>query len=135
MFPSAEEDVRAAQLCPMSPQTLSSAYRLAYTDPDFLLRDELRPVRLQLELLKTELILNEHGIEGTIVIFTLTLIQTQKIRPFPVLIFGKAFWERIINFEALVEEGTIAPEDVDLLTYVETAEEAWDAISRSCRLS
>jgi uncharacterized protein (TIGR00730 family) len=282
-FASAQEDARAAQLCSKSPQTLSSAYRLAYADQDFLLKDELRPVRLQLELLKPELILNEHCIEGTIVIFggaripepatakerlavaedackenpddhrlraevnkarrlaersryydearrlaflisrankaaadfnwivvtgggpgimeaanrgahdagvesiglnivlpheqkpneyitpelcfqfhyfairkmhflmraralvvfpggygtldelfeTLTLIQTRKIKSFPVLIFGKAFWERIIHFDALVEEGTIAPEDVDLFTYVETAEEAWEIIARA----
>ncbi|MDD2316094.1 MAG: LOG family protein [Desulfobacterales bacterium] len=285
-FPSAKEDARAARLCPKSQQTLSSAYRLAYTDPDFLLRDELRPVRLQLELLKPELILTEHRISGTVVIFggaritepaiarerlnaaedahrenpvdsrleaevkrarrrversryydearklgslisrgnrgssdfncvvatgggpgimeaanrgacdagvesiglnivlpfeqkpnayvtpelcfqfhyfairkmhflmraralvvfpggygtldelfeTLTLIQTKKIKPFPVLIFGKAFWDRIINFEALAEEGTIAPEDLDLFTYVETAETAWEIIARSFRL-
>ena len=285
-FPSAKEDARAARLCPKSQQTLSSAYRLAYTDPDFLLRDELRPVRLQLELLKPELMLTEHRIAGTVVIFggaritepaiagerlkaaedahrknpvdsrleaevkrarrrversryydearklgslisrgnrgssdfncvvatgggpgimeaanrgacdagvesiglnivlpfeqkpnayvtpelcfqfhyfairkmhflmraralvvfpggygtldelfeTLTLIQTKKIKPFPVLIFGKAFWDRIINFEALAEEGTIAPEDLDLFTYVETAETAWEIIARSFRL-
>lgn len=69
IFPSAQEDARAAELCPPSAQTLSTAYRLAFRDHDFLLRDELRPVRLQLELLKPELILNEHHIEDTIVIF------------------------------------------------------------------
>src|SRR4030067_1060403 len=68
-FPSALEDARAAELYVTSPQTLSPSYRLAYTDHDFLLRDELRPVRLQLELLKPELILKEHGIESTIIIF------------------------------------------------------------------
>ncbi len=282
-FPSAQEDARAAELCPKSPQTLSPAYRLAYRDPDFLLRDELRPGRLQLERLKPELVMNEHRIEGTVVIFggaripdpvtasqqvssaeaelqkkphdpllqdalkrahrlaersryyeearrlaslitqannasdtfnlvvvtgggpgimeaanrgaheaggesiglnivlpheqkpneyitpelcfqfhyfairkmhflirakalvvfpggygtldelfeTLTLIQTQKIKPFPVLIFGKAFWERIIHFEALVEEGTISQEDIHLFRYVETAEEAWQIISQN----
>ena len=46
-----------------------SSYRLAFTDPDFLLRDELRPVRMQLELLKPELVLQEQGIESTIVLF------------------------------------------------------------------
>ena len=40
------------------------------------------------------------------------------------LIFGRKFWEHIINFEALVEEGTISPEDIELFQYVETAEEA-----------
>lgn len=61
---------------------------------------------------------------------TLTLIQTRKISPIPVLIFGREFWERIINFEALVEEGTVSPEDIELFKYVETAEEAWEIISR-----
>lgn len=60
---------------------------------------------------------------------TLTLIQSRKIKAMPVLIFGRAFWERIINFDALVEEVTISPEDVDLFRYVETAEGAWDIIN------
>lgn len=280
-YPSALEDAKAANLSPKTPQTISPAYRLAYRDPDFLLLDELRPVRLQLELLKPEMILNEHRIEGTIIFFggaripdpesaqeqlsraeaavrldplnpslqrtleiarrkvhtaryygearqlaalvssadkatdrfmhvvvtgggpgimeaanrgahdvgaesiglnivlpfeqkpnayitpelcfqfhyfairkmhflmraralvvfpggygtldelfeTLTLIQTRKIPPFPVLLFGKPFWENVINFNALVEEGTISPEDIDLFKYVETAEEAWAMIS------
>jgi len=287
LFPSASEDARAAELCPPSPQTLSSSYRLAYMDHDFLLRDELRPVRLELELLKPELLLKEHQIENTIVVFggaripepkvaheqladaeaaaskdpanellarkvkigrsvaekskyyeearklaslvskatknsdhfnfvvitgggpgimeaanrgayevgaesiglnivlpfeqkpneyitpelcfqfhyfairkmhflmrakalvvfpggygtldelfeTLTLIQTRKIKPMPVLIFGREFWEKIINFDALVEEGTISPEDIKLFRYVETAEEAWEMISRTDNVS
>ena len=67
-FPSAQED--AEGLVPPSryggPE---SAYRLAFTDTDFLLRDELRPVRMQLELLKPELVQQVQGIESTIVIF------------------------------------------------------------------
>jgi uncharacterized protein (TIGR00730 family) len=59
---------------------------------------------------------------------TLTLIQTGKIKPVPVLLFGRAYWENIINFEALAEEGTIDPEDLSLFQYVETAREAWDLI-------
>ncbi len=283
IFPSALEESQAAEVCVPSAQTLSPSYRLAYKDLDFLLRDELRPVRLQLELLKPELILQEHGIEHTIVIFgstripeptvarkvleesegnarkdptneslalrvriarslfekskyyeearklaslisksnkvsdnskyvvvtgggpgimeaanrgahevgaesiglnivlpfeqkpneyitpelcfqfhyfairkmhflmraralvvfpggfgtldelfeTLTLIQTKKIKPIPVLMFGRKFWEKVINFEALIEEGTISPEDLHLFQYVESAEEAWELISRS----
>jgi len=42
---------------------------------------------------------------------TLTLIQTKKIKPIPVLVFGREFWGRIVNFDALIEEGTISPED------------------------
>lgn len=279
-FPSAREDAQSAERCVPCKQTLSPSYRLAYRDDDFLLRDELRPVRLQLELLKPELILQEHKIENTVIVFgsaripepalalkelkdvkamlarmpsnkklnrrqkilrrvvenskyyeearkfaflisqtarapenrnlvivtgggpgimeaanrgahdagaesvglnivlpfeqkpneyitpelcfqfhyfairkmhflmraralvvfpggygtldelfeTLTLIQTNKIKPIPVLIFGKKFWERIINFKALVEEGAISPEDLDLFRYVNTAEEAYEAI-------
>jgi hypothetical protein len=69
VFPSAEEDALAAELCVPCPQTLSPSYRLAYRDTDFLLRDELRAVRLQLELLKPELVLQEHAIEDTVVVF------------------------------------------------------------------
>ena len=69
VFPTAEEDVGAARLVPDTPQTRSYSYRLAYNDKDFLLRDELRPVRLQLELLKPELLQQENGIHSTIVIF------------------------------------------------------------------
>jgi uncharacterized protein (TIGR00730 family) len=60
---------------------------------------------------------------------TLTLIQTQKVQPIPVLLFGQAFWERIINFDALVTEGTISSKDLELFAYVESAEEAWQKIA------
>ena len=59
---------------------------------------------------------------------TLTLIQTAKIKPIPVLIFGRKFWRRITNFEALVEEGVISPRDIEIFRYVETAKEAADII-------
>lgn len=280
VFPTAEEDVSAAKLGPDTPQTRSHSYRLAYTDKNFLLRDELRPVRLQLELLKPELIQQENGIHSTIVVFgsaripdmetatrrlqhaealakespsdstlahnveiakrvlaksnyydearelgrmitadsqqvgkcefvvitgggpgimeaanrgamdaegksiglnivlpfeqqpntyitpelcfqfhyfairkmhflkraialvafpggfgtldelfeTLTLVQTKKVKPVPILLFGKEYWDRIINFEAMVDEGTIDKHDLELFQYVETAKEAWDVM-------
>jgi len=277
-FSSAHEEAVAARPTADTPQCRSASYQLAFQDPDFLLRDELRPVRLQLEVLKPELILQEQHIESTVVVFgsaripdpetaesqlvsaqaeyannsddsllgkkvemarkalensryydearklghlvsintgkdklmvvtgggpgimeaanrgaheagipsigmnitlpheqapnsyitpdlnfqfhyfairkmhllmrakslvafpggfgtldelfeTLTLIQTHKVQPIPVLLFGQAFWERIINFDALVDEGTISPDDLDLFVYVETAEEAWELIS------
>ena len=282
-FPSAREAALSARLCIDAPQCRSASYKLAFQDSDFLLRDELRPVRLQLELLKPELILQEQHIESTVVIYgsaritdpetaetrlvsaraefsrskedplaakkvesarrtlensryydearklghlissntgkdqlvvvtggvpgimeaanrgaheagmpsigmnivlpheqapnsyitpdlnfqfhyfavrkmhllmrakslvafpggfgtldelfeTLTLIQTQKVQSIPVLLFGRAFWQRIINFDALVEEGTISDEDLELFEYVETAEEAWEIISEALGL-
>ncbi|WGH77430.1 LOG family protein [Jannaschia ovalis] len=63
------EDVSTAEGVPQTPQTRSPAYRLAYADEDFLCREELRPVRLQLELLKTTLLLDEAEVESTIVLF------------------------------------------------------------------
>ena len=55
----------------------------------------------------------------------LTLIQTGKIKPIPVLLYGRDFWNRVINFDALVEEGVVAPQDMDLFHFCETAEEGW----------
>jgi len=60
---------------------------------------------------------------------TLTLLQTKKIRPMPLLLFGKEYWSRLINFDMLVDEGMISPEDLRYFQYVETAEEAWQQIS------
>jgi len=280
IFRSAHEDARIAGKAVTAPHCQSPSYRLAFQDPDFLLRDELRPVRLQLELLKPELILQEHQIESTIVVFgsarisdpqaamealkaattelkrnpddplrqrrvsiaerrlansryyeearklgrlvathsddhrfvvmtgggpgimeaanrgaydagalnigmnivlpheqlpnqyitpdlnfqfhyfairkmhlimrakalaafpggfgtldelfeTLTLIQTRKVRRIPVLLFGREFWERVIDFQALVDEGTISQQDLDLFAYVDTAEAAWKIILKA----
>ncbi len=253
-FRDAHLDRDTAEHVPDTPQTRSPAYRLAFADDDFLCRDELRPVRLQLELLKPDLLLNEHGIESTIVMFggaripapenkagartktlaelshfydearefarlmtetslrtggrenvvvtgggpgvmeagnrgaaeaggrsiglnivlpheqapnpyvtpelsfnfhyfairkmhflmraraicvfpggfgtldemfeSLTLIQTGRMERVPFLLFGRAFWEKVINWEALSDAGTISAEDLDLFSFVETAEEA-----------
>ena len=59
----------------------------------------------------------------------LTLIQTGKARRIPFLLFDEAYWRRIVNFEAMVEEGVISAEDLDLFQYVETADEAWSIIA------
>ena len=69
IFPSSRVDARAAQDVPSVPQTESAAYRLAFQDTDFLLREDLRPVRFQLELLKPELLLDEAKIGSTLVFY------------------------------------------------------------------
>jgi len=58
----------------------------------------------------------------------LTLVQTGKVKPMPILFFGQEFWERVVNFDALVEEGVIAPDDLQLFKFVESADEAWKHI-------
>ena len=279
-FPSASDSIKDATLCVVSPQTKSESYKLAFDDAPFMLRDEMRGVRLQLEIMKPELIQQELGIDSTVVIFggsripdpetaakrlqeeevqanreplndmadqriscaksvlgkshyyeearklarlitehciknescelvvatgggpgimeaanrgayeaggksiglnivlpheqapneyitpelcfqfhyfamrkmhflmraralvafpggygtmdelfeTLTLIQTKKIKPLPVILFGEKFWNRVVDFDFLVSEGVIAPEDKNLFYSVEKAEEAWKII-------
>lgn len=69
-FPSARDEAEEVSHEALdTAQTRSPAYRLAFEDRDFLLRDEARPVRLQLELLKPELLLQEQGIDSTIAVF------------------------------------------------------------------
>ena len=271
-FPTAEQDAVVDEATsPTRYEGPESSYRLAFTDTAFLLREEMRPVRMQLELLKPELIQNEQGIESTIVIFgsarvvpsdvaqrmvgdarsagdatalaiaqqhlamsryydearrfgaivtqksrqletpiyvvtgggpgvmeagnrgafdmggksiglnivlqheqapnpyitpelcfqfhyfglrkmhflmrsvalvcfpggfgtldelfeALTLIQTGKSRRRPVLLFGREFWTKLINFDLLVETGMISALDLQLFRFVETAEEAWSVL-------
>ncbi len=270
-FPSAEQAAAVAHV-PSRYNGPDSAYRLAFADTAFLLRDELRPVRVQLELLKPELVQNELGIESTIVLYgsarivppevaqaqldvarqsgapdairraetalamsryyvearrfaalvttrsasldtpiyvvtgggpgimeagnrgahdvggksiglnivlpreqvpnpyitpelcfqfhyfalrkmhflmrsialvcfpggfgtldelfeTITLIQTGKSRRRPVLLFGRDFWQRLIDFAFLVETGMIGADDLGLFHFVESAEEAWQRLA------
>ncbi|WP_370228573.1 TIGR00730 family Rossman fold protein [Cognatishimia sp.] len=257
-FRDAHTDRSSAKHVPDTPQTRHPAYRLAFADDDFLCQDALRPVRLQLELLKPEMLQDEQGIESTIVLFggaripepskkdqartetlanlskfydearefarlmtlesmktggrenvivtgggpgvmeagnrgavdaggksiglnivlpheqapneyvtpelcfnfhyfairkmhflmraraitvfpggfgtmdelfeALTLIQTGRMERVPFLLFGRAFWEKIINWDALSEAGTISADDLDLFRFVESAQEAVDAI-------
>jgi len=272
VFPRAKQEADRAKGGVSTPQTQDPAYRLAFQDMDFLLREDLRPVRFQLELLKPELVIDEAGIASTFVMYgsaripapdkaqalleaatddasrkiaerlvakskyyevarelgrlassfpvdtdgqrhfvvcsgggpsimeaanrgacdvgaesiglnivlpheqapnpyvtprlsllfhyfalrkmhfllharalaafpggfgtfdelfeLLTLIQTGKIQPIPVLLYGKEFWQRVVNFEALVEEGVVSAKDLDIFTYCETAEEGWECVQR-----
>ena len=59
----------------------------------------------------------------------MTLQQTGKVRRRPILLFGRDFWERLIDLDVLVEAGTISPDDVNLFQYVESAEEAWEVLA------
>jgi uncharacterized protein (TIGR00730 family) len=60
----------------------------------------------------------------------LTLVQTGKMKPVPILLFGRDYWNRVINFEALADEGVINREDLKLFHWVETAQEAWAHVVR-----
>jgi uncharacterized protein (TIGR00730 family) len=58
----------------------------------------------------------------------ITLVQTLKAKPVPIVLFGTDYWKRLINMDVLVEEGTISPEDLKLMSYVDTPQDAWNAI-------
>ena len=58
----------------------------------------------------------------------LTLVQTHKMKPIPMILVGREFWNRLIDWDYLMLEGTISPEDLDLFRICDTAEEAWEAI-------
>lgn len=58
----------------------------------------------------------------------LTLEQTRKAPPAPVVLVGRSYWQRVVDFDALVEDGMIDTADLDLLHFADTAEEAWDAL-------
>jgi hypothetical protein len=274
LFPSAQIDARLGNAPTPGPQTEHPAYRLAFQDPDFLLREDLRPVRFQLELLKSEVLLAEAGIASTFVFYgsaripspeaapalvaaadtpeqqavarrlaakahyydvarqlagivstycqdgarcftvcsgggpsimeaanrgaweagapsiglnivlpheqvpnpyvtpglsvqfhyfalrkmhflmrakavaafpggfgtfdelfeLLTLVQTGKVAPMPILIYGQDFWRRVVDFEALADEGVISRDDLKLFHFVETAEEGWAIVKAHYRL-
>ncbi len=64
----------------------------------------------------------------------ITLVQTKKAKPVPIVLFGTDYWKKLLNLDVLIEEGTISPEDVELFTYVDEPEAAWEAIKQFYRL-
>ena len=60
----------------------------------------------------------------------ITLVQTQKAKPVPIILFGKDYWKRLINLDVLVEDGTISAKDLDLIQYTDDPEEAWQMIRK-----
>jgi len=58
----------------------------------------------------------------------LTLVQTRKVKPTPVLLYGSDYWKRLIDFEWMVTSGTISKEDLACFKYVDSPAEAWTEI-------
>lgn len=113
-FRDAQQDVNTARDIPDTPQTRAPAYRLAFADADFLCRDELRPVRLQLELLKPEMLMSEYGIESTVVLFGGARIpapdkkETARTKTLADL---SAYYDEARNFARMVTERSLASEN------------------------
>ena len=58
----------------------------------------------------------------------ITLVQTKKAKPVPIILFGTEYWSRLFNLDVMIEEGVISPDDVKLIQFVDTPEAAWNAI-------
>ena len=58
----------------------------------------------------------------------ITLVQTKKSHPIPIILFGSEYWKRLLNLDVLVEEGAISPEDLNLFQYTDDPQETWDVI-------
>jgi uncharacterized protein (TIGR00730 family) len=65
----------------------------------------------------------------------LCLVQTRKAKPVPIFLYGSAYWKKVINFEALADEGAISHEDLKLFSYVDDAQTAWQEIKRFYQLA
>lgn len=101
-----------------------------YVTPDLAFQFHYFALRKMHFLLRARAVAVFPGGYGTLdeLMELLTLVQTGKMKPIPILLFGREFWSRVINFEVLAEEGVINAEDLDLFHWVETAEEGWSRI-------
>jgi uncharacterized protein (TIGR00730 family) len=108
----------------------------AYITPDLCFNFHYFATRKIHFLLRARAVAIFPGGFGTLDEFfeTLTLIQTGRMDRIPLLLFGMEFWKKIINFEALAEAGTIAPDDPHLFTIVDSAEEGWNVVRQHYKL-
>jgi uncharacterized protein (TIGR00730 family) len=102
-----------------------------YITPDLCFRFHYFAMRKMHFLLRAQSLVVFPGGFGTLdeLFETLTLVQTKKIEPLPILLFGKEYWRRLLDFSLLLEEGMISSEDLKLFHYVDTAQEAWQLIA------
>ena len=102
----------------------------AYITPELLFHFHYFSIRKMHFLMRAKALCAFPGGYGTLdeIFESLALIQTHKVTPFPVILFGREFWESLINWQQLVDQRLICPEDIDIFHYCETAQEAWDRI-------
>jgi uncharacterized protein (TIGR00730 family) len=101
-----------------------------YITPDLCMRFHYFALRKLHFLLRARALVVFPGGYGTMdeLFETLTLVQTRKIKPVPVVLVGREFWSQAFDPDFLVAEGVIDPEDRELFWYAETAEEIWQGI-------
>jgi hypothetical protein len=105
-------------------------YPNPYITPELCFQFHYFAIRKMHLLLRAKALVAFPGGFGTLdeLFETLTLVQTLKVKPLPVLLFGREFWHGVVRFQYLVDEGVIDPQDAGLFSMVETAEEAWRKI-------
>ncbi|MEE9442826.1 MAG: TIGR00730 family Rossman fold protein [candidate division Zixibacteria bacterium] len=101
-----------------------------YITPELCFQFRYFAVRKMHFLMRAKALVAFPGGYGTLdeLFEALTLVQTDKTKRIPIILFGKDFWAQLINFDFLVNEGTIDSHDLDLFRYASTAEEAWQMI-------
>ncbi len=111
-------------------------YPNSYITPKFCFQFHYFAMRKMHFLLRARALVVFPGGFGTFdeLFETLTLVQTGKIAAMPILVFGREFWEKVIDWNFMVEQGVISAEDLHLFKYVENAEEAWDLIKDSLHI-
>ena len=99
----------------------------AYITPELCFQFRYFAIRKMHFLLRAKALVIFPGGYGTLdeLFEALTLVQTKKIPPLPIVLFGRDFWNQVLNFQFLVDEGVIDPADAELVKFVESAEESW----------
>jgi len=107
-----------------------------YITPSLCFRFQYFAIRKMHFLLRARALLIFPGGFGTLDEFfdAITLRQTRRLQEIPIILYGRSYWERVIDFQFLADEGVIADEDLDLFQYAETPAEAWDQIAHYHRL-
>ena len=101
-----------------------------YITPDLCLQFHYFAIRKMHFLMRAKALVAFPGGYGTLdeLFEALTLVQTRKVKPLPIVLFGEKYWKRLINFVALVKEGTIDEQDLKLFVYADKAIDAWNYI-------
>ncbi|MFQ5453014.1 MAG: TIGR00730 family Rossman fold protein [Candidatus Zixiibacteriota bacterium] len=101
-----------------------------YITPELCLQFHYFAIRKMHFMLRAKALVAFPGGYGTLdeLFEALTLVQTKKVKPLPIILFGEKFWKKLIDFKYLVDEGTIAEEDLSLFVYADKAKDAWNYI-------
>jgi uncharacterized protein (TIGR00730 family) len=104
----------------------------AYVSPELSFKFHYFALRKMHFMMRAKALVAFPGGFGTLdeLFEVLTLVQTRKAKPVPIFLYGSAYWKRLINFDVLIEEGAISPEDVHLFKYVDDPQTTWNEIKR-----